>query len=247
MKHFIQPLKYASLFVAINLLSACGGGKIYVGNPPANNKTITIDFSTNAEGWSSRFADYPAGQEAFYELASSHTSLPVSLGQNRKGIKISGNNHSDDLFMFITKKFTGLEPNTRYELDFDVTIGTDVHSDCAGIGGSPGNSVNVKAGASKTEPKPVNDGTGFYLLNLDKGNQAVGGSDVMLIGNIANGLECDNSDHSYKKKTLKSETGKFTTYSDAEGAIWILFGTDSGYEGTTTIYFVDAIVKATKR
>jgi hypothetical protein len=96
-------------------------------------------------------------------------------------------------------------------------------------------------------PKPVNDGTGFYLLNLDKGNQAVGGSDVMLIGNIANGLDCDNSDHSYKKKTLKSEPGKFTTYTDAEGAIWIIFGTASGSEGTTTIYCVDAVVKATKR
>jgi hypothetical protein len=148
MKHLIQPLRFATIFVAIAMLSACGGGKVYVGNPPA--KTLTIDFNTDATGWTSNFADYPAGQETFYELASSHTTLPTSLGQNRKGIKISGNNHSDDLFMFVTKKFTGFEPNTRYELDFEVTIGTDVHSDCSGIGGSPGNSVYVKAGASKT-------------------------------------------------------------------------------------------------
>ncbi|RYG01066.1 MAG: hypothetical protein EOO07_34655 [Chitinophagaceae bacterium] len=242
----IKPL-FASISLAA-FLSACGGGTLHVGNPlPANNKTITIDFNNDAEGWNAGFADYPAGQETFYELASSHTTLPASLGQNRKGIKISGNNHSDDLFMFITKKFNGFEPNTRYEIDFEVTIGTNVHSGCSGIGGSPGDSVYVKAGAAKMEPKPVNDGTGFYLLNIDKNNQGSGGSDVMLVGNIANGVECDDADPSYKKKLLKSEAGKFTTYSDAMGAIWVIFGTDSGFEGTTTLYFVDALVKATKR
>lgn len=228
-------------------LSACGGGSITVGAPPTNNtKLISVDFNTQADGWNAGFADYPAGEESFYELASGYTTLPASLGQNRKGIKITGNNHSDDLFMFITKKFTGFEPNTRYEIDFELGIGTNVHSGCSGIGGSPGGSVYVKAGASKTEPKAVNDGTGFYLLNLDKNNQAAGGTDVMLVGNIENGLDCDNTDQSYKKKTLKSEAGKFTTYSDATGALWIIFGTDSGYEGSTTIYFVDAAIKVSK-
>lgn len=246
MKHIIPSLKFTTILVAIAMLSACGGGKLYVGSPPPNTKIIAIDFNTSAEGWTTGFADYPAGQETFYELESSYTTLPASLGQNRKGIKISGNNHSDDLFMFITKKFTGFAPNTRYEIDFELGIGTNVHSGCSGIGGSPGDSVYVKAGAAKIEPKAVNDGTGFYLLNIDKGNQAAGGSDVMLIGNIANGLDCDNQDISFKKKILKSETGKFTTYSDANGALWIIFGTDSGYEGTTTIYFVDAALKITK-
>jgi hypothetical protein len=69
----------------------------------------------------------------------------------------------------------------------------------------------------------------------------------MLLGDIANGLECENPDTSFKKKTLKSEAGKFTTYSDASGALWVVFGTDSGYEGTTSIYFVDALVSFTKR
>lgn len=242
---------YLRLALATTLsagLTACGGGTIQLGDlPPPTTKTLSVDFNTQAEGWTASFADYPAGQETFYELSSGLETLPTSLGQNRKGIKVSGNNHSDDLFMFITKKFTGFEPNTRYEIDFEVGIGTNVHSGCSGIGGSPGDSVYVKAGAAKIEPKPVNDGTGFYLLNIDKSNQAAGGADVMVIGNVANGLDCDNADTSYKKKILKSETGKFTTYSDATGALWVIFGTDSGFEGTTTIYFVDALVKVTKR
>lgn len=241
-------LKVSLAFALVASLSACGGGRISIGTPATNNtKVISVDFNTQAEGWTAGFADYPAGEESFYELSSSYTSLPTSLGQNRKGIKISGNNHSDDLFMFITKKFTGFEPNTRYDIDFELGIGTNVHSGCSGIGGSPGGSVYVKAGAAKTEPKAVNDGTGFYLLNIDKNNQAAGGSDVMLVGNIENGLDCDNPDQTYKKKTLKSEPGKFATYSDATGNLWVIFGTDSGYEGSTTIYFMDATIKLTKR
>ncbi len=241
-------LKISAGIILAASLSACGGGKLSAGSPtPNNTKLINVDFNTQAEGWTAGFADYPAGEETFYELSSSFTNLPGALGQNRKGIKITGNNHSDDLFMFITKKFTGFEANTRYEIDFEVGIGTNVHSGCSGIGGSPGGSVYVKAGAAKTEPKAVNDGTGFYLLNIDKSNQAAGGSDVLVLGNIENGVDCDNTDQTYKKKTLKSETGKFTTYSDANGSLWVIFGTDSGYEGSTTIYFVDAALTFTKR
>jgi len=246
-------MTHRSLKVVLGLLvtatlSACGGGKLSVGTPPLNNtKLITIDFNTNANGWTAGFADYPAGEEDFYELASNYTTLPISLGENRKGIKLSGNNHSDDLFMFATKKFTGFEPNTGYEIDFELGIGTKEHTGCSGIGGSPGGSVYVKAGATKIEPKAVNNGSGFYLMNIDKSNQAIGGSDAVVIGNLENGLACDAPDNTYKKKTLKSEPGKFTTYSDATGALWVIFGTDSGFEGSTTLYFMDAALKITKR
>ncbi len=245
MKHYISKLAIAILLPAI--LTACGGGTVYVGDKPSNEKTITVDFHSQEAGWIAGFADYPVGQESFYELSASHESLPASLGDNRKGIKITGNNHSDDLFMFITKKFTGFAPNTRYQIDMELTIGTNARSGCMGIGGAPGESVYVKAGAHKTEPKAVSAGTSFYSLSIDKGNQAAGGSDVMLVGNIANGIDCDSADESFKKKTLKSEAGRFTTYSDATGALWFIFGTDSGFEGTTTIYFVDAKIKAVKQ
>jgi hypothetical protein len=243
-----QPLKIVLSLLLTATLTACGGGTLSIGTPPVSNtKLIAIDFNSNADGWTAGFADYPAGEEVFYELASSYTTLPASLGENRKGIKISGSNRSDDLFMFVTKKFTGFEPNTRYEIDFELGLGTKEHTGCLGIGGSPGGSVYVKAGATKIEPKAVNDGTGFYLMNIDKSNQASGGSDAVLMGNLENGLECEDPDTNYKKKILKSEPGKFTTYSDATGALWIIFGTDSGFEGPTTIYFIDAALKFTKR
>lgn len=232
------------------LLTGCGSGHDdYHHLPPAGAKpTIFVDdFNNGIDGWKVGFSDYPAGQETFYELTSGFVALPVELGANRKGLNVSGNNHSDDLYMFITRKITGLEPNTRYDLEFEVSFGSNVASGCSGVGGAPGEGVTIKAGASKIEPVAVNNGAGHYLMNIDKGNQAVGGSDAIAIGNFANGRSCESAENSYLKKTLKSEKGAFSTFSAADGSLWILFSTDSGYEATTSIYYMNTKVIATKR
>ena len=169
----------------LSLLSACGSDNEDIKIDP-NTKMLQIDFNESITGWKAGFADYPAGEELFYELDFGHANLPAALDTNRKGFRVTGNNHSDDLFMFITKKVEGLEPNTRYDFRFKVTFGTNAQNNCIGIGGSPGNSVWIKVGATKDEPKAVNDGTGFLLLNWDKGNQAASGSDAIIAGNFAN-------------------------------------------------------------
>nr|WP_324257314.1 hypothetical protein [Cellvibrio fontiphilus] len=226
-------------------ISGCGSD---IKLPPVdpNSKALVIDFNDTNSGWKSGFADYPAGEEAFYELDAGVTNLPASLGENRKGYMLTGNNHSDDLFMFITKKFEGLEPNTRYKFQFKVRFGTNAQKNCMGVGGAPGESVWIKAGASKTEPLAVNNGAGELLMNIDKGNQAVGGSDAIILGDFANSRECGDSNTSYMSKTLRSETIGLTSATAADGSIWLLLGTDSGFESTTTIYFMTLDVIATK-
>ncbi len=42
----------------------------------------------------------------------------------------------------------------------------------SGIGGSPGESVYVKAGATTEEPLIIEDSDGWLRMNIDKGNQA---------------------------------------------------------------------------
>lgn len=234
---------FHSLFICLPLV-ACGGDTL---NPDPETKTLPIDFNQGINDWRAGFADYPAGEETFYELGSSHATLPESLGTNRKGFRVSGNNHSDDLFMFITKKVSGLEPNTRYDFEFELSFGTNAQKNCIGVGGAPGESVTIKAGVSKTEPLAVNNGSDFYLMNIDKGNQTIGGSDAIAIGDFANTRECGDADTSYMKKTLKSEKGAFSAFTANDGSVWIIFATDSGYESTTTIYFMSATVWATKR
>src|SRR6187551_938905 len=226
------------------LLNACGGDDM--GKPNPNTKMLSINFDDGAAGWQAGFTDYPAVEETFYELASGLVTLPASLGTNRKGFKLSGNNHSDDLFMFVTKQVNGLEPNARYDLRFKLTFGTNAQNNCVGIGGSPGNSVWLKVGATKNQPKAANNGTGFLLLNWDKGNQGVGGSDAIIAGDFANSRDCGAADTSYMKKALSTEQGVYSTIADEQGNIWLLLGTDSGFEGITTIYFMELEVAATK-
>lgn len=233
------------LLIGCGFFSACGSD---IKLPPVdpNSRALTIDFNDTNSGWKSGFADYPAGEDTFYELDAGVATLPASLGDNRKGYKLSGNNHSDDLFMFITKKFEGLEPNSRYRFQFKVRFGTNAQKNCMGVGGAPGESVWIKAGASKIEPLAVNNGAGDLLMNIDKGNQAVGGSDAVVLGTFANSRECVDSNTSYMSKTLRSETSGLTSVTADDGSIWLLLGTDSGFEATTTIYFMTLDVIATK-
>lgn len=226
-------------------LVACGSDNDLPEVDP-DTKMLHIDFNDGATGWTPGFADYPAGQESFYELSSGLEALPDSLGAHRKGFKLSGNNHSDDLFMFVTKQVDGLEPNTRYDFRFKLLFGTNAQKNCIGVGGAPGESVWIKAGATRVEPKAVNDGAGNLLMNIDKGQQANSGSDAIVVGDFSNQRECGDPNTSYMKKTLTSNAGAFSTTTDDQGTVWIILSTESGFEATTTIYFMGLEVAATK-
>ena len=115
--------------------------------------SVSFDFSQSEEDWKADFADLPLNDEDsnFYELKYAYTNLPANLA-TQKAMMLSGNNHSDDLFMFIKRKVTGLNPNTSYTLVFDVELASNAPKGSVGIGGSPGESVYLKAGASEIEP-----------------------------------------------------------------------------------------------
>jgi hypothetical protein len=133
--------------------------------------------------------------------------------------------------MFVKKQISGLSPNREYQLNFEVEFASNVPDGQFGIGGSPGESVYVKAGAAPMEPEKDLDELDWYRLNIDKGNQATGGSHMEVIGNFANGTD----EEVYTLKTLSTSAPMRVTAS-SEGTLWLLFGTDSGFEGETTIY-----------
>lgn len=210
------------------------------------SSVFNFDFNLNINDWKVGFADFPKGEEAFYELGFEQTLLPKELSSNSKGLKISGNNHSADLFMFATRKITGLLPNTRYEILFDVTFGTNTAKNCIGLGGSPGESVTFKAGATSIEPKAEIKGSDTqYSMNIDKGNQSLSGSDAIALGHLANENECETGNHLYMAKSVNNQNTTFSATSDNNGSLWIIFSTDSGYEANTTIYLIKAAVTAT--
>lgn len=235
----------ATLVTGVLAVAGCSGSS----DPASQHFQFT--FAEDLEGWTVGFADYPAGtsdaeQQAideFYELDGGHARLPQPLDTGDGAVLLTGNNHSDDLFMFLKRRVSGLAPDTTYQLQLRVVFATNVPRGCAGIGGSPGDSVFVKGGASEIEPLRVMDDTSghaAWIMNVDKGDQSNGGTDVQVLGDFANSKDCDSSDFSYELKELSNmELPAFDVTTDGNGNAWLLLGTDSGFEGTTTIYYTE--------
>ena len=195
-------------------------------------KLYEYSFDTDTEGWESDFADYPVGEEEFYELDFSHSTLPEPLDTTDGALVISGSNHSDDLFMLIKKQISGLEPNTEYEVYFDINLASDAADSSVGVGGSPATSVYLKAGVVDEEPGRIEDEGDYYRMDIDKGNQANEGEDMIVVGDMSNGT----SEFEYSLISRGNEE-PFLYTSDSTGTAWLLIGTDSGFEAITRPYY----------
>jgi hypothetical protein len=202
----------------------------------AGESEPTFDFEDGEQGWVAGFADLPADVDPeFYELESSWEPLPSPLEGH--GIYIQGHNHSDDLFMFLKKQMEGLEPEAAYQATFAIDLATNVPEGLMGIGGSPGDSVYVKAGTTTIEPEVVEDAGGVLRMNIDKGQQSNGGEDMIVLGTIAYTPESPEDAGQWQIKSLDSAGQPFSVTSDGDGKVWFIAGTDSGFEGLTAVYY----------
>ena len=225
-----------SVLISLILFSGCS---LSDGESDISVFSASFNFNDSDEGWEPGFTDLPYGDvdSTFFELRFAHTSLPSNLGA-RKGIMLSGNNHSDDLFMFIKRKITGFSPNTSYTLAFEVELASNAPNESIGAGGSPGQSVYLKAGASSIEPMRTvyND---RYELNVDKGNQSASGANAVVLGDI--GIPAGSTEYMLISRNNTSSGANsgdpFVVESNSAGEIWLLVGTDSGFEGITTVYY----------
>lgn len=204
------------------------------------NEKMKYSFRTDTQGWEGGFADLPVNHEkAGYDVEFNHSDIPVN-GKEDKGILLKGNNHSDDLFMYITKRLdkdnNGLESSTHYTMKLSFDMATNVAEGMMGIGGSPGQSVYVKAGITSMTPKEENVNEGeehYYRMNIDKGNQASSGEHMIVIGNVE---KEDSDDESFQYKHFE-HTFEVTTNND--GDAFVIIGIDSGFEGITELYFTN--------
>ena len=125
--------------------------------PPRRTDTIiettefAFSFENDDQGWLTGFANLPANfDQTIYELDSGYRSIPRDL--EGRGIFLQGHSRSDDLFMFLKSQVEGLRPETAYAVTVTLDLATNVPAASFGIGGSPGESVYVKAGAALVEP-----------------------------------------------------------------------------------------------
>lgn len=189
-------------------------------------------FQRDTDGWVAEITDYGTAQSDIMEFESTRKGLPVPLDTTRKSILIESMNRSDDAFMFLKRKVKGLTPNTDYSLVFDIELASKYPGNSIGIGGSPGSSVFLKAGASAIEPvKVLKDG--FYTINIDKGEQNNEGKNAILLGDISSESDTDN----YTLISRSNIDKPFVARSSDKGELWLLVGTDSGFEGLTTLYY----------
>ena len=167
----------------------------------ASTVSASFDFRNGTEGWEAGFADYPTGQwvvfdaegrpimtaEQFYDLEAGLRPLPPELGIAGTGFLLSGENYSDDLFMFLKRRL-GPEhvvvPKQNYQVIFDLVFASNAPSGAVGPG-TP--DVPLKAGAGPVEPIPVLADPPYVRMNVDIGDHRIGGPAASVVGGIANG------------------------------------------------------------
>lgn len=143
--------------------------------------------------------------------------------------------------MLVKAPLRGLLPDTVYRIELDLEFASNVPRGCVGVGGSPGDSVYMKLGASGSEPNTVEQlegATPTLRLNIDYGVQSGSGAQALVVGDLANSQSCDDlSQARWELKTLSTRGQNFRARTDANGTLWVVAGTDSAFEGRTDVYF----------
>ena len=212
----------------IGLLSGCGGST----SEPSIGTDINYSFAQNTDGWDVGSSDYSTLTKPT-DVEQVHAVVPIPGAS--KALYMGATNLSDDLLLYTTRKITGLIPNAKYRGSFTVAFASDAPAGCAGVGGSPGESVWLIGAVSGTKPENRQTNEDFRL-NISRGNQSTAGDSSDVIGTIGvSGIPCTGDNRQAAFKTLgPSKWIPFTT--DDTGSAWILIGLDSGFESYSRIW-----------
>lgn len=225
-------------FLTISIASTLALSMMMGCSPAATtDTTMGFDFNQSDSGFTPIFSDYPdqEGVEEFYEFQHSYSEVPIKNAG--KGIFISGNNHSGDLFMGYVKELEGFSPGVSYHFTVNFKLATNVDAGLVGIGASPGEAVTVKCGIIPMKPETSVNESGHFLMNIDKGVQANSGKDMVVVGDMAKTE--NNRPGEYEFKELEAE---FDVTANENGEVYLVIGTDSGFEATTSYYLDDITV-----
>ena len=197
-----------------------------------DRRTLEFNFAQDAQGWEAYYSDYPVGSEDFYELDFTHAFLPTPLDQTTRAIKITGNNHSDDLLSLIVRKVDNLKPNRKYNVSFDIALASNVTSNSPGIGGSP----DLELGVGGLSYKPENNiNSGYHRPNFESLLQSRQSNDVLQsVGRIG---VSDDFPAPFTLVNRNNLSQPISLRTNNQGELWLIIGTDSGFEGITTLYY----------
>jgi len=230
------PLRSLLLVSLLLGLSPACSGALDEPDDGTGRRDLLFTFDASTQDWTGNFTDLAPSQVNDVGFLFERRELPAEAGIPGSALFVSGRNVSDDLFMFLTHPVTGLLPNTPYALTFELELASNSPTGCVGVGGSPGESVYLKVGAARVQPDRATDSGGNYRLNVDKGEQSTGGANAVVVGDLANG-SFDCGVPPYRRITRDNRGRPLRVSTDAQGTLWLLVGTDSGYESTTALYY----------
>lgn len=232
---------YASGEMALQRLTRIDGQRC---NTPYWDRELSFTPARNSSGFQAQFFDYPDGESNSYELEAGFRTLPEPWDE-RGGVMIRGNNHSDDLMMVLYRRLDGLEPDTEYNVELAMQFATNVPAGCVGVGGPPGESVFVRLGAASEAPDyEVVDG--YRRATLDLGQQSSAGADALSVGDMTSGAGdefCSGAQPPWHLKRVSTAGQDFTVTSNENGRIWVYGLSDSGFEATTVWYLTEFTVR----
>ena len=231
-------------FGLVGTLLATGAGGVSAQEeaaPAGEPVVVSFDFEADAQGWVPMVVDLPEGYDPEVgDLLQEWMPLPEGLDGH--GLYSQAANQSDDLFMGWWSQVEGLAPVTEYLVEGTLVMASNMPGEIAGEPNSPAE-VYVKFGAIDREPEAIVDDEGRLRLNADKGAEAEGGRDAVVLGTIANpDLERGEDFSTFALHELSTDEPMrpLTATATDDGTLWLFMGTDSGYPGFTT-QFYDAV------
>jgi predicted nucleotidyltransferase len=218
---------------------------------PGQTIELAYDFESDDEGWNAGISDIPSGELDNYFLDADHES-DVPFDSNG-ALRVAASNPNNEFFLYVSKKLTGLEPNTRYNVSFNIDFAANVMVDTTGVvidttgvaGDTTGvigdtidvnvvnlnDSIILKAGAVAEEPATEPDDLDFLRLIFDKGEVGIDGSDMIVLGRYS-------SSGDFVKRSASNEDA-FLAFTNEDGELWLVVGAESTGE-EIELYF-DAI------
>lgn len=232
----------AVLLATVLGVAACGGepeGSEPSTPPEEDAVRLTYDFENGSDGWASEVTDYTEATRP-EDVLSETGVAPPGLDAGSGFFHLAASNPSDDVFAYLLREVTadaGLVGDRTYVADVTVAFASDAPTGCAGIGGAPGESVYLKVGASSEQPVPISQ-DGGSRLSVDKGGQSQGGDAAVVAGTIENGIPCEEAlEADPPPYAMVSLSGELEVTTAEDGSLWLFVGTDSGFEGRTSIYY----------
>ncbi|MFY7954129.1 MAG: hypothetical protein ACOVT5_16620, partial [Armatimonadaceae bacterium] len=174
------PVCYSRTARRLLPLLAIIGAPLWTTGCSGGGSSESFRYLEMGSGWQFGTSDYSTGT-APENVVARVEPLPAPFSGN--GLILAGTNRSDDVLIYAVRVVDGLTPGSQWQVALDPEILTDTPTGCAGVGGSPGESVWVVAGASGA-PIVTKTVDGEIRVDLDRGNQSQGGSQGVVLGTI---------------------------------------------------------------